>query len=166
MINPAKIASDNADSEPRAQHNSSDFWRVGRKIDVEMPARLHHPNVLAAQSGGATEFSAERKHPVHIVDLPTKTISMTIGGLLPDQQTSKHRHNYETVIYIVEGSGVTTIEDKQVAWQAGDAIYIPVWAWHQHKNASASASCLYIACENAPLLQNLGGIALREEGES
>jgi quercetin dioxygenase-like cupin family protein len=166
MSGSMKVAGNTAVSEKQAQHGSSDFWRVGRKIDVEMPARLHHPNVLAVQSGGASEFSAERKHPVHIVDLPTKTISMTIGGLLPDQETSKHRHNYETVIYIVEGKGVTTIEDRQVEWQAGDAVYIPVWAWHQHKNASTSASCLYIACENAPLLQNLGGIALREEGES
>ncbi|MFC5473488.1 cupin domain-containing protein [Paraherbaspirillum soli] len=151
-----------ASAQP-ASHGSSDFWRVGSKTEVVLPARLHHPDVLAIQAAGAAKFSAERKHPVHIVDLPTKTLNMTIGGLLPSQTTSRHRHNYETVIYVIEGKGITTIEDRTVEWQAGDAVYIPVWAWHHHTNASASENCLYIACENAALLQNLGGIALREE---
>ena len=90
---------------------------------------------------------------------------MTIGSLLPNQTTSKHRHNYETVIYVIRGQGITTVENREIEWQAGDAIYVPVWAWHQHRNLSSSDSCLYIACENAPLLQNLGGIALREEAD-
>jgi gentisate 1,2-dioxygenase len=54
------------------------------------------------------------------------------------------------------------VEDRKIEWKAGDAVYIPVWAWHQHTNTSATASCRYVACENAPMLQNLG-IALREE---
>jgi gentisate 1,2-dioxygenase len=58
--------------------------------------------------------------------------------------------------------GRTFIEDKVVEWKSGDAIYVPVWAWHYHENQSDTL-CRYVACENAPLLQNLGGIALREE---
>jgi uncharacterized RmlC-like cupin family protein len=46
---------------------------------------------------------------------------------------------------------------------AGDAIYIPVRAWHQHTNASESEPCRYVACESAALMQNLGAAA-REEG--
>lgn len=144
-------------------HSSRDFWRVGHSIKASIPGRLHHPAVCSSQNEGAGRFSAERKHPVHIVDLPTKTLSMTIGGLLPGQRTSRHRHNYETVIYVVEGQGMTLIEDRRIEWKAGDAVYIPVWAWHEHANLSDDSSCLYVACENAPLLQNLGGIALREE---
>jgi gentisate 1,2-dioxygenase len=107
-------------------------------------------------------FSRERKHPVWVVDLPSRVLSMTIGGLEPGQTTSKHRHTYETILYVLEGEGVTLIEDRTVEWKAGDAIYIPVWAWHQHTNASSTNACRYIACENAPMLQSLG-VALREE---
>jgi len=63
---------------------------------------------------------------------------------------------------VVSGSGMSVIEGQEVQWKAGDAFYVPVWAWHQHINQSQKDSALYIACENAPLLQNLGA-ALREE---
>ena len=89
-------------------------------------------------------------------------IDRTIGGLAVGEATRKHRHNYETIIYVIAGSGVSLIEDRKVRWRAGDAFYVPTWAWHQHRNASATEQALYVACENAPMLQNLG-IALREE---
>jgi gentisate 1,2-dioxygenase len=54
------------------------------------------------------------------------------------------------------------VEDRKVAWRAGDAVYIPTWAWHQH-TCTSERPCRYVACENAPMLQNLG-VALREEG--
>jgi gentisate 1,2-dioxygenase len=100
---------------------------------------------------------------VTLVDLPSKTLSATVGGLHPGQSSNRHRHNYETIIVILKGRGRSVIEDRVVEWTTGDALYVPVWAWHHHENASADESCQYLACENAPLLQNLGGIALREE---
>ncbi len=150
-------------SDDKKNYSSADFWRTRDHLQVDMPDRLIHKNVAKSEVAGADKFSAERKHPVFLVDLPSKTISMTVGGLEPGQNTSKHRHNYETVLYVIEGRGVTKIEEREIEWQAGDAVYIPVWAWHQHRNCSDTDTCLYIACENAPLLQNIGGIALREE---
>lgn len=117
---------------------------------------------MQTMQGAAQAFSTERKHKVHIVDLPTHTISMTIGRLDLAESTRLHRHNYETVIYILAGQGYSKVGDRQVEWQEGDAIYIPVWAEHQHVN-TGDMECAYMACENAPLLQNLGGIAIREE---
>lgn len=141
---------------------SSDFWRVPSHLTAIIPTRLSHPDVMQNISGGDAGFSIERKHRVHIVDLPTNTISMTIGHLDLNESTRLHRHNYETVIYVIKGSGFSRIGSRKVDWKAGDAFYVPVWASHQHINTGDS-ECEYIACENAPLLQNLGGIALREE---
>jgi quercetin dioxygenase-like cupin family protein len=140
--------------------SSKDFGKTTSRLTVDVPERLIHKNVL--ESGTDAQFSRERKHPVQVVDLPSKVLSMTIGGLEPGQTTSRHRHSYETVIFIIEGSGTTYIEDRAVEWTAGDAIYVPVWAWHHHVNASPDRWCRYVACENAPMLQNLG-VALREE---
>ena len=97
-----------------------------------------------------------------VVDLPSRVISMTIGGLEPGQSTNRHRHTYETILYVLEGQGCSLIEDTRVDWEAGDAVYVPVWAWHQHINLSEKNPCRYVAAENAPQLQNLG-VALREE---
>jgi len=143
-----------------SEYSSKDFGRTGRSLIAQVPEKLIHRNVVG--SGEDSRFSAERKHPVQIVDLPSKTISMTVGGLEPGQTTSRHRHNYETLLYVIEGEGTTLVEDVEVSWQAGDAVYIPVWAWHYHRNASNVKPARYVACENAPLLQNLG-TAVREE---
>jgi pyrroloquinoline-quinone synthase len=146
-----------------ASYSSADFWRVPPELKADIPERLHHPKVTGGLSDGSQKFSSDRGHEVHIVNLPSKTISMTIGVLEPGKSTRLHRHNYETVIYVVAGEGFSRIGDRIVEWSAGDAVYIPIWAAHQHVSTLDSGECIYVACENAPLLQNLGGLALRQE---
>lgn len=148
-----------------ARFSSGDFWRVPSQLSVRMPERLKHAGVMESARTADQAFSQQRKHKVHIVDLPSTTISMTIGRLDVDEATRLHRHNYETVIYVISGKGSSRVGEREVQWQAGDAFYVPVWAEHQHTNRG-SEECVYLACENAPLLQNLGGIALREELDS
>lgn len=142
------------------RYTSKDFGRTSANLDPDIPEKLVHRDV---ENNNMDEgFSSERRHPVFVVDLPSKTLSVTIGYLEPEQTTSLHRHTYETIIYVLEGEGYTDIEDKRVEWKMGDAVYIPVWAWHRHRNPSATTRCRYVACENAPLMQNLGA-AIREE---
>ncbi len=144
------------------RYSSADFWRVPSRLTPNIPERLSHRSIMSETSHGAERFSGERRHKVHIVDLPSVTISMTIGRLTAREQTRLHRHNYETLIYIVAGKGYSRIGGRIVEWAAGDGIYVPVWAPHQHVSTTEE-ECVYLACENAPMLQNLGGIALREE---
>ncbi len=140
--------------------SSKDFHETFARPVYNKPSHLIHKNV--AKAGVHDQFSTERKHPVFFVDLPSKNVSMTIGGLLPGQLTNRHRHTYETVLYVIEGKGWTEVENDRIEWKAGDAVYIPSWAWHRHQNTSETEAAKYIACENAPQLQNLG-VALREE---
>jgi gentisate 1,2-dioxygenase len=144
------------------RYSSADFAGVPSRLAAELRAQLIHKSVLSGTSAVESQFTAQRHHLVRIVALPSKVISMTIGGLEPGQSSRLHRHNYETLIYILEGTGRSRIGEQEVAWVKGDAIYVPVWAWHQHTNLSTTERALYLACENAPHLQNLG-IALREE---
>jgi gentisate 1,2-dioxygenase len=154
---------DARDDKKGAAYSSKDFGRTERTLRAEVPEKLVHRHVERTSRDDA--FSRERKHPVFVVDLPSRVLSMTIGGLEPGQTTSKHRHTYETILYVLEGEGFTVIEGRRVDWRAGDAVYVPVWAWHQHTNTSATSACRYVACENAPMLQNLGA-AIREESEA
>lgn len=149
----------NQESEQK-QFSSKDFHQTFARPTFVKPSHVIHKNV--ENEGAHNQFSEERKHPVFFVDLPSKNVSMTIGGLLPAQKTNRHRHTYETILYVLEGKGWTLVEDEKVEWEAGDAVYIPSWAWHQHQNLSDTEPARYIACENAPQLQNLG-VALREE---
>ncbi len=140
--------------------HSADFDKTPPSLAAHIPEKLIHHAVEQEQHGA---YSNERKHPVAFVDLPSHAISVTLGGLLPGGCSNKHRHTYETIIYILEGKGYSEIEGKTVVWQAGDALYVPVWAWHQHFNADSNHSARYVACENAPMLQNMGQLAIREE---
>jgi quercetin dioxygenase-like cupin family protein len=146
----------------RPSFSSTDFGRVAAQLVADRPERLVHPDVMANDTAEDGAISEQRRHLVRMVDLPSRVLSMTIGGLAGGQSTRKHRHNYETIIYVLSGSGISIIDERRVPWKAGDAFYVPVWAWHRHSNASTTESALYLACENAPMLQNLG-IALREE---
>lgn len=145
-----------------SHYSSVDFAKVPAVLSGKLPDRLLHSDVVNAAVKPDEAFSAERQHLVRTVDLPSRVLSMTIGGLEPGQSTRMHRHNYETLIYILTGTGRSIIEDREVLWHQGDAVYVPVWAWHSHSNTSDSVPALYVACENAPMLLNLG-IALRQE---
>ncbi len=140
--------------------HSADFDKTPVRPRVTLPERLAHPAVET--HGEHDDYSRERKHPVFFVDLPSHALSMTIGWLEPGQSSNRHRHTYETLLYVLEGTGYSYIAGKRIDWKQGDALYVPVWAWHNHVN-TGSGRARYLACENAPLLQNLGGIALREE---
>jgi quercetin dioxygenase-like cupin family protein len=147
----------------QSQFHSADFDQTPPTFPLELPQRLIHKAV--AEDGAREAYSAERKHPVHFVDLPSKAISMTIGALEPGGRSNRHRHTYETVLYVLEGSGYSMIESLRVEWVAGDALYIPVWAWHHHVNSDLQRPARYLACENAPMLQNIGRLAIREEAK-
>jgi quercetin dioxygenase-like cupin family protein len=140
-------------------YSSKDFGRTKSYIETSMPDYVIHKNVTGGKLDD--EFSTDRKHPVHVVDLPSRAISMSIGGLEVGQNTRNHRHSYETIIYVTKGKGHSVVEGQRVDWEAGDAVLVPRWAWHQHFN-DGDEYCEYIGAENAPMLQNLG-LALREE---
>jgi quercetin dioxygenase-like cupin family protein len=140
------------------QYSSKDFSLTRPDFEPRVPERLAHHGVCDQLDA---TFSRERGHGVAIVDLPSRTISMTIGRLNVAEQTRLHRHSYETVIYVVKGQGFSRIEDRVVNWKPGDALYVPVWTWHQHVN-TGTTEAEYVACENTPLLQNLG-VAIRQE---
>ncbi len=141
------------------QFSSKHFSQTKDRFCRRLPRRLLHKAVNLVPNAS---FSKKRKHAVSIANLPAKTISLTLGKLDPGAKTNRHRHTYETLLYIVKGSGRTVIENRTVSWSTGDCIYVPVWTWHHHIN-SGPIEVEYVACENMPLLQNVGELALREE---
>lgn len=110
---------------------------------------------------GATRKACPATPPCIQVDLPSKNLSMSLVVLEPGQLTDVVRHTYEVILYILEGKGYTEIEGEEVEWQAGDALYIPNWAWHCHQNLDMNIPARFIACDNYPQLNHLG-LALKE----
>lgn len=129
---------------------TKDFYKRSLSPKVHIPKKLVHNNVEKLKEG----FT--KKPPFFVVDLPARALSMTVGKILPGEESGKHRHSYETIMFITEGEGYSMIEDVKVNWKAGDAVYFPVWARHYNVNSSNTEVAKYVSCDNAPQLHAFG----------
>ncbi|HEY7164069.1 MAG TPA: ethanolamine ammonia lyase-activating protein [Candidatus Binatia bacterium] len=76
------------------------------------------------------------------------------------QKLKPQRHLYEEMVYIVEGSGATSVwldsgKKQTFEWQAGSFFAIPLNAHYQHHNGSGRDAVRYFAVTSAPLYINL-----------
>ena len=150
----------NTESDSRA--TSADFGRTTDDVMVKMPDKVI-VRQLEKQKNSA--YSEERQCSVSISDIPSYTIGVDITTIDPDSNDRKHRHYYETILFVLEGRGYSLVEGDRVEWEAGDALHIPPWAWHQHFNTDPDKEVKFLSGTNAPLLQSVGDIDCREEAE-
>jgi len=85
---------------------------------------------------------------LQIIEIPAK------GELKPE------RHMYEAVMYVMSGTGATTIwqegESKQtIEWGEGALLAIPLNAWHQEFNSSGDKPCRILFGTNMAQVINL-----------
>jgi gentisate 1,2-dioxygenase len=143
-------------------YTSKDFPKVPLslkpRITEDIEKYIHRQ---VRKTGVDKAFSAERKHPIAMADLPSTKYSITFSGITPNSQGRKHRHTYHAISIITKGKGYVSIEGEKLDYEAGDIFEVPVWAWHQLHNPH-DESVEYITFENAPEMLN-SGTALREE---
>ncbi len=142
--------------------SSADFGKTPDDVQVHLPDHVIDKQVETKKD---CEYSAVRGCSVFIANIPSFTISVNITVIQKGSNDRKHRHAYETLMFILDGRGHSIIEGEKVEWEAGDALHIPPWSWHQHFNSDRERDIRYLGATNSPLLQNVGGIAQREEAD-
>lgn len=80
----------------------------------------------------------------------------------PGKSLAPQRQLFEEMIYILEGTGATSVWNDSGAkqtfeWKAGAIIGIPLNCWHQHYNTSGRAAVRYVSVTNAPVVINMFG---------
>lgn len=80
--------------------------------------------------------------------------------IAPGKSMKPQRLLFEEMIYVVEGSGATSVwndEARKVTfeWQAGSLFSPPVNTWRQHFNGSGTRPARFMAVTSAPPLINL-----------
>jgi quercetin dioxygenase-like cupin family protein len=95
-----------------------------------------------------TRLGDQEEVNLQIVEIPPK------GELKPE------RHMYESIMYVMKGSGATTIwqdgEPKTtVEWKEGALLAIPLNAWHQEFNGSGDEPCRILFGTNMAQVINL-----------
>jgi gentisate 1,2-dioxygenase len=85
--------------------------------------------------------------------------------LKPGERSGKHRHMWEEVLFVVEGSGYDlhwdlkfdcidafewewSAEPRKFEWERGDFIYVPPFTVHQHFNSHATDEARLIVISN------------------
>jgi quercetin dioxygenase-like cupin family protein len=101
----------------------------------------------------------------HLVHEKLNTREMCVDAYMqfikPGSRTGKHRHMWEEVVFVAEGSGYDLhwdikfdcddkykwdweAEPRRFEWTRGDFIYIPPFSIHQHFNSGAGEARLVV----------------------
>ena len=80
--------------------------------------------------GWRTLFSAERT--------PTEALTAGVAELQAGGWLGLHRHSPPEIYYILEGTGVVTLEGEEHAVEAGAAVFIPGDAEHGIRNTGGT----------------------------
>jgi 1-hydroxy-2-naphthoate dioxygenase len=66
-----------------------------------------------------------------------------------------HRQSSSTVYYVVQGSGTTVVDGRELDWSERDNFVVPNWTRHHHVNRSETPAILFSVTDQ-PLLDVLG----------
>jgi gentisate 1,2-dioxygenase len=93
-----------------------------------------------------------------------KALSALIAEVPRGRHSGSHRHLYDEINYVLAGRGKVIIDDKTYDVEKGDALAIPVFAWHQYFGGE-DAPLLILSMSTRPAMENLG-LVLTQHGEN
>lgn len=119
--------------------------------------------------GSDLEFGSTRMGDMAYVIDPrlgfnVKVMATVVAQIPPGKRSGAHRHLYEEVNYILSGEGYSIVDDKRYDWKAGDALCIPVFAWHQYFN-TGSEPVRILSHSTRSAMENVG-LQVTQQGES
>jgi gentisate 1,2-dioxygenase len=82
------------------------------------------------------------------------TVSCFLQLLRPRARTRAHRETSCAVYRVVQGRGVTTVDDQTFEWEPGDFFVVPPRARHAHANRGTEPAVLFTA-QDVPMLKLL-----------
>jgi len=130
-----------------------DEWRKQRRTGVlaasELRFREREPGVRVAYYAGSDEGAAMRTNDAGAHELD------------PGATTTPHRHSWDAVLFVVEGSGWSEIGEQRIEWKPWDAIHLPPWTWHRHGNDGTKTARL-VSFSSEPLLSSLNMAVIEE----
>jgi cupin superfamily acireductone dioxygenase involved in methionine salvage len=87
-------------------------------------------------------------------------MSLFVIDLKPGGRSAPQRHLFEEVVYVIEGSGSTTVEVAdgrvhQFEWGPKSLFALPLNAKYQHFNGSGAARARLCSATNLPMIMNI-----------
>jgi quercetin dioxygenase-like cupin family protein len=122
-------------------------WRTHRQTVVP-PGWLTPDGVSASVAGyeQSTYLGTEGGRPTRFLD--AKENRLAAGTVTPP-----HSHTWDAVVFILEGTGRSTVGGKEYRWGPWDAIHTPSLMPHFHE---ATTDARFMSFSSYPLLRDLG----------
>jgi gentisate 1,2-dioxygenase len=128
-------------------------WRKHRKTGVlpasELQFKEREPGVHVAYYAGSDEGAAMRTNDAGAHELDAGAT------------TTPHRHSWDAILFVVEGSGWSEIGGERITWKPWDAIHLPAWVWHRHGNDGVKTA-RFVSFSSEPLLTSFNMAVLEE----
>jgi gentisate 1,2-dioxygenase len=70
-------------------------------------------------------------------------LACCIQLLRPGVRTRAHRHTSSAVYQVFRGRGYSVVNGQRLAWEQGDFLALPTWAWHEHANTGDDEAILF-----------------------
>ncbi|OFW40758.1 MAG: cupin [Acidobacteria bacterium RIFCSPLOWO2_12_FULL_67_14] len=96
-------------------------------------------------------------------DRPTRCLDALVHEIDPGTTTTIHRHSWDAILFMVEGSGWTDVDGVRYDWKPWDAFHIPAWSWHRHGN-DGDRPGRFMSYSSEPTLWTLGMSLLEDAG--
>ena len=84
-------------------------------------------------------------------DRPTRCLDALVHEVDPGTTTTIHRHSWDAILFMVEGSGWTEVDGVRYDWQSGDACIVENGCVHQHFNADPDRPARILIFKAKPL---------------
>ena len=109
-------------------------------VDGPLPEKSGQPPRLLVHESLREDIRAGQdrlfRYLVH-TDLGCKLITQ-FAGWIPPSKAPAHFHNYEEVIFILEGRGIVHTDEQSCEFEPGSSIYFPIGVRHCLENPGTS----------------------------
>src|ERR671927_6832 len=123
-----------------------DEWRKYRQTVIRKEDVTLQPTARGLRTGVYMGWDGDR---------PTRQLDALVHEIDPGVTTTIHRHSWDAILFMVDGSGWTEVDGVRYDWKAWDAIHLPAWSWHRHGN-DGNRPGRFMSYSSEPTLWTLG----------
>lgn len=95
----------------------------------------------------------------------TKVLDGTLHEIPAATTSTVHRHSWDAIMFVTQGSGWTEIDGQRIEWQPWDTLHLPGWAWHRHGN-DGDRPAQFVTWSVEPMYEAFGSAVLEEGGDT
>ena len=98
-------------------------------------------------------------------DAPSLNLDANLHSIEPDATSTIHRHSWDAIMFVIEGTGWTEVQGRRYEWRPWDTVYLPSNQWHRH-GGTGDKTARYVTFSVQPLVELLGLASIEDGGDT